>query len=464
MSPLTTRDLCAACDGALIAGDHGPLGAISTDSRALQPGAAFFALRGPSFDGHAFAAQAVAAGAATLILARDGAWSPDLIVSPELIASGVAVVVVEDTFKALEALAAYQRARFQGVVIALTGSSGKTTTKDMLAAALSPLGAVHKTPGNWNNQLGVPLTLLGLRDQPFAVIELGTNAPGEIAALAALTRPQIGIITGIGLAHTAGLGELRAVAVEKAALLHALPPEGLAVVPEGLPYGEAALAGLAAPLLRLSEAADQARLIDAPQVTLEGTRARLSIGGVVHTLTLQLSGTHHVTNARLALNVALRLGAPIDAALAALAALPPPPLRGEIRRLADGAPLILDCYNANPQSMAAATRAFVAAAPEGIVVLGEMRELGDLHDEAHLALGRLLAEEAPKARVVAVGEAGALILKGAGAPSPRLVLAPDVAAVAPILHGLRAQGQPILFKASRGVRLERAAEALMELR
>ncbi|MEZ4466030.1 MAG: UDP-N-acetylmuramoyl-tripeptide--D-alanyl-D-alanine ligase [bacterium] len=226
MKPLTTDDLLAL-GGERVAGETRPLGEVGIDSRAVAPESTFFCLRGPRFDGHDFARPAVDAGARVVVCEPASARR----VSATL-GGRATVIALHDTTRGLGLLAARYRLGFGGEVVGLTGSSGKTTTKELIAAVLATRGAVHKTPGNLNNHLGVPLTLLGLRpDHAFAVIEMGMSALGEIAWLADLARPRIGVITSVGEAHLESLGTIDNVARAKGELLRALPVSGVGILP-----------------------------------------------------------------------------------------------------------------------------------------------------------------------------------------------------------------------------------------
>lgn len=461
---LDTHMLCRAAGGRLVSGDHRPLGAVSIDSRSTPEGAVFFCIRGPRFDGHRFAGQAVDRGATVVVADRRGVSAlPNRILEGD-----TAVVVVSDTVRALGRLAAAARVQFKGVVVGLTGSSGKTTTKALVAAVLGTAGPTLATHGNLNNHLGVPLTLLRLTepdapDYRFAVVEMGMNAPGEISYLASLAGPQIGVITSVGAAHLAGLGTIEAVARAKGELFGALPREGLAVMPSRVPYPWRVTAGLRAPLLCVGERAVDRIRLSAVRPTEGGVAGIVHVDGQRHRLELKLDGRHNLQNALLAIAVGQRLGVPVEQAIVALATVEPPSMRGEVRRLPDDTPVVLDCYNANPQSMAVAIRTFADRAPDGLLVLGDMLELGPGESDAHRALGEAVARLPGSPTVVGVGPLSANLVTGArdaGMDPQRVIHTVDAASAARRIDGLRRPGQPILLKGSRGIRLEQVFEAL----
>lgn len=459
MSGLTTLDLCQVAGGALVAGPHRPIDAVSIDSRTLPAGAAFFCLVGPRFDGHDYAGAAVEQGAAIVVGRRER-------VPAALLEGGVTVVGVDDAERALTALAALARRRFEGEVVGVTGSVGKTTTKEMVAAVLAVVGGAHKTVGNLNNHLGVPLTLLAMRgDERFAVIEMGMNHLGEIAALSALARPRVGVITAVGAAHLEGCGSVEGVARAKGELFDALPPDGVAVMPSDILFPEIVTGGLRAALVTCgTRPVDAVRLVSATEAA-DGAAGVVEVDGVRHALKLRLAGEHNLRNALLAIAVGHALHVPVSLAVEALAHVAPPPMRGEVRPLRDGGRVVLDCYNANPTSMAAALTSFGRTAPPGgVLVLGDMRELGPDARAAHAALApQVLA--VPGATLIAVGPLSAALVdaaRAAGLPADRAVHVPDAAAAGQELRARRPAGSWVLVKGSRAMGLERVFAAFGE--
>lgn len=413
-----------------------PLAGISTDTRAIQPGDCFVALVGERFDAHAFLGDAVAAGAAALVVER----APDLPV-------GAPTYVVRDTLVALGALSAHRRRAWKGTVVGVAGSNGKTSTKELLSAALEVRYEVHATRGNLNNRVGVPLTLLALRDDAqVAVVELGTNMPGEIATLRQIVRPDVTVVTSIAEEHLEGFGSLDGVMREEAASLDGVP---LAVIPTG----ETALCALAPSLARRVITAG----LDEGDVHAEGWSPQpdgttlVTVDGVE--LHSPLRGVHNARNLMLAVAVARALDVPLADVASGLAGMTPPPMRANWTRVGDLL-VINDAYNSNPGSARAAI-AMLSAAPGSpkVAVLGTMRELGDsaarCHDEVAASA---LAE--PLDVVAGIGDFAAS-LRRLAPDDPRVVTAADVDDLWPLLAPRLRPGASVLLKASRGVRLER---------
>ncbi len=430
-------------------------GPLSTDTRTLPPGALFLALRGERFDGHAFVEAAERAGAAAAIVERPREALPQR--------PGLPLLRVADTRTALAALAAGWRARLAARVAGITGTVGKSSTKDMLAAILARRFRTHATAGNLNNDLGVPRTLLDAPpDTERMVVEMGMNRPGEIAALARLADPALGLITRVGAGHTEAFGTERAVAVEKASLFAALPAAGTAVTWRDQPWfpvlaeaapGRLVTCGFHPGADWVGEAADPAA----------GTcRFRETASGVEIPVRLPRPGRHLLENAMLAAAAARELGAAPEDVAEGLAGWRPLAMRGDLREIG-GVRFLDDAYNANPESMRAALDLLMATAPpeRAWLVLGGMRELGALSETAHHELGRRVAEN-PWAGLVAVGHLGRGIAEGAlagGLPSPRVARAETPAAAAAWLAPRVRPGDTVLLKASRGERLERLLDA-----
>jgi UDP-N-acetylmuramoyl-tripeptide--D-alanyl-D-alanine ligase len=336
----------------------------------------------------------------------------------------------------------------------------------MVAAVLAAGGPTHKTSGNLNNHLGVPLTLLAMRgDERFAVIEMGMNHLGEIAALSAIARPRVGVITAVGAAHLEGVGSIEGVAQAKGELFDALPAVGVAVMPSDILHPEIVTRNLRGALVTCgTRPGDAVRLLSAAE-TIEGATGVIEVDGIRHALRLRLAGEHNLRNAMLAIAVGHALHVPPSLAVEALAQVAPPAMRGEVRPLRDGGRVVLDCYNANPTSMAAALASFGRTAPPGgVLVLGDMRELGPDALAAHAALApQVLA--VPGATLIAVGPlSGALVeaSKAAGLPAERAVHVPDAAAAGQELRARRPAGSWVLVKGSRAMGLERVFAALAE--
>jgi UDP-N-acetylmuramoyl-tripeptide--D-alanyl-D-alanine ligase len=346
------------------------------------------------------------------------------------------------------------------VVVGITGSSGKTSTKDALHAMLAGRRRVIAAAAGHNNEIGLPLTLCAIAaDTEVAVCELAMRGPGQIAALAALARPRVGVITNVGTAHLGVLGSREAIAAAKAELLAALPDGGVAIVP----HGEAMLAAaLREGLLRLtfgeSPAADAAVLHREPLP--EGQRVRYRVAGEEREVVVPLPGRHQALNVAAALAAAHALGLPLDDALAGIPAIRLQPWRGEVVELGGGAVAINDAYNANPASVGAALEALQERDVAGrrIAVLGEMAELGAEGPALHREIGEEAAARGVDV-LIAVGEAAGPYLDGAG-PAVEAHAVADGAAALDLLAALVRSGDAVLVKASRAVRLEDLAAGL----
>jgi len=413
------------------------------DTRAIGPGMLFVPLPGSRTDGHAYLDEAFARGAAAALCARS--------VHPQLAHVPLGpLVLVDDVTAALQRLATRVRQGWQGWMVAVTGSAGKTTTKELVAAALGTRGPVLKTEGNLNNHWGVPLTLLGLEPAHLAaVIEMGMNHAGEIAALAAIARPNACVITNAGSAHLENLGSLAGIAKEKASLAWSLRPGSPAFAGADSPRLLDALQGVPAKVIRYGLAKHAEVRPDSVE-DLGDAGSRVVVRGFPP-LHLRLIGLHQVANALAALAVARELGLDPDAVVAALAAHRPLAGRMEIRH-ALGATLLVDYYNANPDSMRAAL-ATLAGWPQArrrIAVLGDMRELGATAADLHREVG----EAVRGAELWVVGaHAGDYAAGGARAGVPVRRFA-DKAAVAEALRAGIGPGTVVLLKASRGAALE----------
>lgn len=411
---------------------------VATDTRTLRPGELFVALRGENFDAHDFLAHAVQGGAAGLVV-QDAARAADL---------GVPVYAVDDTLVALGRLGTYRRRAWGGTVIAVAGSNGKTSTKELLKAALGASRRVHATGGNLNNRVGLPQTLLALPDDAeLAVIEVGTNMPGEVAILRDVCEPQLAVLTSIGEEHLEGLRDLAGVLREESAIFEGVR---VAVTPAVQPEVAAEARRRAA---RVVEAGLDAGDVRAGRWALrpDGT-GELVVDGVE--LHVPLRGVHNLRNAMLAVAVVKELGLPLAAAAEGIGRMPQPSMRMAWEPLGD-AVVLNDAYNANPPSMRAAFE-LAAAVADGrprVAVLGTMKELGDATARLHREVARA-ALAAPFDVVAGIGLfAEALQAEGGG--DRRVVTAPDVAELWPLLEPRLARNAFILLKGSRGAKLER---------
>ena len=424
------------------------LDGVSTDSRAVRPGSLFVALRGPRFDGHDYVAKALGDGARAVLVEQGRA------------PAGAPAIEVDDTLVSLGRLAQWVRRRRGLTVVAITGSVGKTTTKELTAEVLRASGGnVLQTPGNWNNRIGLPLTLLGARgDEDTAVLELGISEPGEMAHLTAICEPDVAVVTAVAHAHTELLGGLEGVAREKLTIVEGLRPGGTLVLPHGDPLLRAPQ-GVRTVTFGWHEGAN----LRGDQLKLQGRRGcRFQVDGLWFDLSLH--GRHNAHNALAALAVARLLGVfPADAARG-LAALEPSPLRGELKTSDRGFHLLLDCYNANPTATEAALETLENLSGESrrIAVLGEMKELGGHSRESHARIGRAAAERGVSSLHLLGADTrwtreAAL---EAGLEPSRVHWHEDRETLAEALNAELGPGDWVLVKGSRAVGLETVADRL----
>lgn len=441
-APFWTLDHVADALGDLVTAEAPrgtlPLRAVATDTRTVGPTDLFVALIGERFDAHDFLAEAVAKGASAVVVS-DGARAAGL---------GVPVYVVRDTLVALGALARHRRRWWGKRIVAVAGSNGKTSTKELLRAALGARLRVHASSGNFNNRVGVPLTLLALPDDAeIAVVEMGTNEPGEIAILRAIGEPDLAVVTSIGEEHLEGLGDLAGVLREESAIFEGTP---VVVTPASQPEIAAAARGRAG---RVIEAGLDSGDVRATRwgIDSEGL-GWIEIAGT--TVRPPVRGAHNLRNAMLALAAAAECGvAPADAGRG-IAAMPQPSMRMAWAPLGQ-ATLINDAYNANPPSTIAALE-LLAGAGRGrqrVAVLGSMRELGEHAERLHADIARRAVESSIDV-VAGVGEYAAP-LRALAPDDPRVVTARDVEDLWPLLEPRLAHDAVILLKASRGMKLER---------
>ncbi len=447
-------ELVVATHGRLVQGNpEWAIAHASVDSRKVQPGDLFVAVRGEHTDGHFYVERALAAGAEAVLMEQ-----------PLNLPPSVPAVLVDDVRRALLAAARRMADAYEGLVGAVTGSVGKTTTKELWAAAMAPLGPVFRNPGNFNSDIGMPLALFGLSGwHRGAVFELGMRGRGEIARLAAILRPRIGIVTVIGHAHLEILGSVEAIARAKSELLSALPQDGTAVLNADDPWLD--FLRLSAPhrvlLVGRSRAADL-RILGSESLGVEGSLLHLSYGSENVTCRLQLVGEGAAFDAALAMGGALAAGVDLAAAAEALSRAEPP--HGRLRVLAArGMTAIDDTYNASPQSLEVALQLLKELPCTGrrIAVLGDMRELGAEEAALHRDMGRAAARSADV--VLAVGEYASLVAESARAEGAEAVALTEVGAVVPWLRRSCREGDVVLFKASRAIGLERALSGWLEV-
>jgi UDP-N-acetylmuramoyl-tripeptide--D-alanyl-D-alanine ligase len=430
---------------------------VTTDSRTIEPGELFVAIRGETHDGHAFLSDAVARGAGGLVVAT-GTAVGDLAAT---------VVTARDTLAALGDVAALHRRRHPIPLLAVAGSNGKTTTKEMLATILRAAhGEDHvvATRGSQNNLVGLPLTLLRVgAETRVVVLEIGMNAPGEVWRLAEIAQPDVGLITCIAEEHLAGVGSIRGAAEANAELYRRLRPSGTAIANADDPLVRDVAVAFGGRRVFFGTDGD-VRAHAVVDEGVEGTRFEVEAGGARAPVRLQVAGRHNVSNALAATAAALAVGVPLEVACRALGTFTAPTMRMQRMTLASGVVVLNDCYNANPGSMAAALQTLAASrAPRRLAALGEMLELGPGSEDAHRDLGRRVAE----ARVDALflmGTYAAAVRDGAiaaGLPAERITIATSHASLADRLRATLTAGDLLLLKGSRGAALERALQLLV---
>jgi UDP-N-acetylmuramoyl-tripeptide--D-alanyl-D-alanine ligase len=451
MNRLSIFQIAEFAETPVLSGDGNALvERISTDSRTIKRGELFVALRGENFDGHKFVESVEKTGAAGAIV--DLNWKGE-------IPANFAVIRVEDTLQAYQNLAAHYRESLSLKVLAITGSNGKTSTKDFAAAVLARRFRVTKTQGNFNNHVGLPRTMLeATSEDEVAVWEIGMNHPGEVAMLAKLAAPDTAIITNIGVAHIEFMGSREAIAAEKGALARAIGTEGTVILNADDPFSEGIAARTSAKVIFTGTTGGTVR---ASEITQSATGTNFTILEGAHRCRAQLPlpGLHMVQNALLAVAAGRVFGLSLEDCAAGLAAAPLTKARLQIKEIA-GVQFIDDSYNANPDSMKAALRTLVELDADGkrIAVLGEMRELGEESVRDHREVGETAAELGVD-QLIAIGDMAAAIAeaaRNAGLPNTSVVRSTSEAAQ--LLGEIAAPGDLILVKGSRAAHTEQVIE------
>lgn len=425
---------------------------VTTDSRRVEMGDLFVALRGENFDGHTFVAAAQEAGATAALVDQAAAPAP-----------AAPAVVVDDTTTALGDLAAAVLQDRDITVVGITGSCGKTTAKNMTAAVLGATKAVGATPGNWNNTVGVPLSVFALPDPcDVAVLELATSAAGEIARLSHITRPRVGVITNIAAVHLEGLGTLDGVREAKAELLQGLASDGVLILNADDPSTDNVRARFSGAVRTFGYAEDADLRATGVQMT-PNHEARFTVEGAGD-FALRLYGRAAIANALVAIAVGQEFGVPALDMADALRGVEPEPMRMEIRD-AGGVCVVNDAYNANPASMAEALHIFDNGSFPGrkIAVLGDMLELGAEGEQQHDQLGRRLAETHVEL-VYLCGAFAETVRAGAiagGLQAERVYTMASPDEIVQSLEYVLRPGDVVLVKGSRGMRMERVADGLL---
>ncbi len=456
MTHLSLSELIHATGGkSVVQGTAAITAGVTTDSRAIVPGCLFVALCGERFDGNRFAAEASQKGAAAVLVSRvEGEFDP-----------ACSVVQVEDTLAALQALATWWRAELAPLhVVGLTGSSGKTSTKDMLLAVLAQHYRTLATKGNLNNHIGVPLSILSTpKGTEAAVWEMGMNHAGELAPLCAMTQPQMGIITTIGSAHMEYLGSREGIAQEKCTVARCLPESGFMIYPAGDDFAPMIAGQTPATPLAVGGEDSPVRALS-PRPSAQGTDYTLCIEGLGEVpVSLPVPGAHMVSNSLLAAAAGWKLGCTLSEIAAGLSASSLTKGRLACRELL-GYTVVDDTYNANPESMKAALQTVAALPGSGrrIAVLGKMGELGQGGIAAHAEMGRCAGELGYDALLVMGAECGETLALATTAADrvPVVLTAEEPASAAAALRPHMQEGDILLFKGSRSAGMERVIAEL----
>ncbi|ABO49210.1 UDP-N-acetylmuramoyl-tripeptide--D-alanyl-D-alanine ligase [Desulforamulus reducens MI-1] len=456
MLTYTIEEIAQVIGGTLLQGDPvTKIKGIHTDSRRAKPRELFVALQGQQADGHDFARKAIEQGASALLVSREITG----------IAPQIPVVLVKNTLQALQQLASHNRSRLNIPVVAVTGSNGKTSTKDMIAAVLNTRFKTLKTEGNFNNELGLPLTLLGLGEEhQVAVVEMGMRGPGEIDFLAGLAKPTGAVITNIGEAHLERLGSVENIALAKTEVLAHIGRDGFAILNADSPYlGELARNCQGKVWLYSLEGIGD---LQASNIRPEGTGVRFNISspGGKEEIYLPVPGSHNVMNSLAAIGVGLQLGLQLEEIAQGLAQLCLTHSRLQILS-SNGRVIINDTYNANPSSTKAALKVLKETArSRKIAVLGNMYELGDLEQSGHQEVGEAAAA-IPVDYLISVGNLAQWITQGGlkgGLSQERVFQCQENSEAVEVLGKILKPGDTILVKGSRGMHMEYIVREIMK--
>ncbi|MDB5887370.1 MAG: UDP-N-acetylmuramoyl-tripeptide--D-alanyl-D-alanine ligase [Rhodocyclales bacterium] len=447
-----------ACDGQLTGTDIA-FETVGTDTRADLSGALYVALRGERFDGHAFIAEAAQAGAVAALVDRRAHF-----VAP----TGFPLISVEDTRLALGTLGHHWRSKFDIPVIGVTGSNGKTTVKEMCAAILSawalslgldPATAILATQGNLNNDIGLPQMLLRLRStHKAAVFEMGMNHPGEIAYLAGLAEPTVALVNNAQRAHLEGMGEVFAVAREKGQIYGALDESGVAIVNADDVHADYWRDLNAARRIITFGLRSDADVAAAHTQLAFGSRVQLTAFGEQREFQLSVPGQHNVRNAAAAAAATLAAGVPLDVVVAGLAGYSGTKGRLQVRRTTEGAVVLDDTYNANPDSVRAGIDVLAATPGGKVLVLGDMGEIGDISAQCHDEIGGYAKSQGID-RLLALGEHSAVAVRNFGSGGEHFENLEDLVSA---LRAMLAPDIVVLVKGSRFMKMERVVLAIAE--
>lgn len=460
-TPLTAAEIAAVTGGRLVRSSDRAVAGAAVDSRAVRPGFLFVALPGERTDGHRFLAAAVAAGAAALLVSEESADLTATVGAAPAGDADFAIIQVPDTLLGLHAVAAAWRNRFSPLTVGVTGSIAKTSVKEAIAAVLSQGFVTLKSEGNQNNEVGLPLTLLRLSPQHEAVVlEMGMYVGGEIAQLAAIARPRIGVVTAVREVHLSRIGSVEAVARAKAELIEALPAEGVAIL--NADDGRVIAMRNLTPASSLSYGFDPGADVRAENVVSAGLAGMsftlITPAGRVEASTPAL-GRHGVHNGLAAAAVGIAAGLDLERIAAGLAGGWQADHRDQVVR-AGGLTILDDSYNASPASMFAALELLASLPGRHVAVLGEMLELGEAHERGHRDVGVAAARLVD--RLIVVGDGASAMAAGAAPLGAAAVHVSDKATALAELRNILRAGDTVLVKASRGAALESIVESLAE--
>ena len=450
MPEYKAQDMAGWCGGTWSGKAPGTIRGVSVDTRTLQPGNLYVAIRGENHDGHAFVAEAFRRGAAAALVAKTAVGGGQ---------SDGPLLCVVDTRRALIDLAKGYRSTMKAAIVAVTGSVGKTTVKEMTADMLGAARRTYRSRGNWNNDIGLPLSLLAMEpEQEIGVFEIGMNHPGELQPLCDVLKPNIGLMTPIGPVHLEFFESVEEIAREKATLFRSLPVDGTAILSSEEPWFDLLSRAAKCRVVTVSLKGRDADYMGDPDTVREGVFSVIEKAtGERVEFESPLPGEHVISNALLAIAAGRLSGVEWGTIRETLKAYKAPPMRwAEVRQ--DGVLFINDAYNANPVSMRAALAAFSRIHLKGVrwLVLGGMRELGQAERDEHVRLGREIAHGG-WAGLVTVGELGAMIAEGAGLAGwsrEQIVSCRDHAEAAKVLRKRVHAEDAVLLKASRGERME----------
>ncbi len=452
MAEFSIGEVCSATGGKIItSNDNLGFSGVCTDTRKIRPNNLFVALQGEQFDGHDFIDQALQKGATGVLVQRN-----------DVCALGEGTFfLVKDTRQALQNLAVFHRRRFQLPVIAITGSNGKTTTKDLTAAVLTSRFHVLKTEGNYNNEIGLPLTLLNLTDRhEVAVVEMGMRGLGEIAELAQIGEPTAGIITNVGETHMELLGSLENISAAKSELVSAIPQSGFVLLNGDDPYVRGMKSKARCKVI--SYGLDSSCNIQATEIALvnQHTSFVCRCFDQVFPVTLPAIGRHNVYNALAAIGAGWELGLTAEEIVRGLLNFQASSMRQHIQQI-NGYTLINDAYNASPLSMASALNTLQQVTQgRRVAVLGDMLELGDIAVEAHQRIGRLAAEQGVQV-IISVGNLARHISDAAKtAGVPQVVHCENHQQAQEALNHILRPGDTVLLKGSRGMKMEQLVKTI----